>query len=204
MTSAASSPWATGTWFNPPRSAVEKDGSLVVTAVRGSDFWQQTSYGFRRDSGHALLASFAPERSVEVTFLLDYGSLFDQAGVLVRVDERTWVKAGVEVSDGAPQLAAVVTLRGASDWSMAPVPEWAGREVTLRASWSGDALTVRARAAGEAWRMIRLAPLPIGSHVTAGPYCCAPERDGLTVRFSDWQFGDWQFGAADAALYQDT
>lgn len=191
-------PWKSGTWINPPPTAVEEGGALVVTAARGSDFWQQTSYGFRRDSGHALLASFAPESAVEVTFLVDYGSLYDQAGVLIRVDEATWIKAGLEVSDGAPQVAAVVTLGGASDWSMAPVPEWAGREVTLRASWSGDALTVRARAAGEAWRMLRLAPLPIGSLAAAGPYCCAPERDGLTVRFSNWQFG-----AVDAALHLD-
>ena len=99
---------------------------------------------------------------------------FDQAGVLVRADERHWVKAGVEVSDGAPQLGAVAT-RGVSDWSVAPVPDWAGCVVTVRASREGDALTVRARAAGP-WQLVRVAPLDPSLTWLAGPYACAPTR----------------------------
>jgi regulation of enolase protein 1 (concanavalin A-like superfamily) len=156
---------------------------MLVTAAEGSDFWRETSYGFTHDSGHALLAPFPDGTALEVTFRLDYGEQFDQAGVLVRRDERTWTKAGVEVSDGVPQLGAVVT-RGRSDWSVAPVPEWAGREVTVRVSRSGDALTVRARAEDGPWRLVRLAPLDVGADLTAGPFCCAPTRAGLTVRFT--------------------
>jgi regulation of enolase protein 1 (concanavalin A-like superfamily) len=187
--------WGSGTWLNPPPSVVRDGDALLVMAAAGSDFWQQTSYGFRRDSGHALLSPFSPDSAVEVSFVVDYGELYDQAGVLVRVDERTWIKAGVEISDGAPQLAAVVT-RGSSDWSMAPVRQWAGAEVTVRASWSGDALTLRARASGGPWRMLRLAPLPPGTPPSAGPYCCAPQREGLIVRFTGWHTRD-----ADRALH---
>ena len=61
---------------------------------------------------------------MEVSFRLDFSAQFDQAGAFVRVDERTWTKAGVEVSDGEAQLGAVVT-REFSDWSVGPVPEWA-------------------------------------------------------------------------------
>ncbi len=188
-------PWDAGEWLNPPLHATVDGEALVVTAAEGSDLWQETAYGFRRDSGHALLAPFAEGSAVEVSFAVDYGQQFDQAGVLVRVDERTWVKAGVEVSDGAPQLGAVVT-RGSSDWSMAPVPAWAGAEVTVRASWSGSALTLRARAGGSDWQLVRLAPFPPGAPVGAGPYCCAPQRSGLTVRFTGWRTG-----RADTALH---
>src|ERR1700712_91821 len=101
--------WADGAWLNPPPAHVEDGPDLLVTAEAGSDFWQETSYGFRRDSGHALLAPFAEGSAVEVSFVVDYSHLYDQAGLMVRLDETTWVKAGIEVSDGAPQLAAVVT-----------------------------------------------------------------------------------------------
>jgi regulation of enolase protein 1 (concanavalin A-like superfamily) len=186
--------WGTGEWLNPPR-AVEADGDdLLVTAAAGSDFWQGTYYGFHRDSGHALLAPFSSGQAVEVAFLVDYATLYDQAGLLVRVDELSWVKAGVEISDGVPQLAAVVT-HGLSDWSMAQMPDWAGKVVTVRASWANDALILRARADGD-WRMLRLASFPAAEAASAGPYCCAPEREGLTVRFTDWRFN-----AADAALH---
>jgi regulation of enolase protein 1 (concanavalin A-like superfamily) len=172
----------TGQWLNPPPASAQDGSALLVTAGKGSDFWRTTSYGYDRDSGHALLSPLGPEAAIEVSFIADYDHQFDQAGILVRLDEETWIKAGVEYCDGALQLGAVVTHR-VSDWSSSPVP-WQGREVTLRASRSGDAVTIRARADSDPWQMIRLAPFPPAADATAGPYCCAPERDGLTVRFT--------------------
>ncbi|MGS2618032.1 DUF1349 domain-containing protein [Micromonospora sp. LZ34] len=189
--------WSTGDWLNPPVRFTHDSGDLLVEPAEGSDLWRHTSYGFVHDDGSALLAPLPAGSAVEVSFRLDYTEQFDQAGVLVRVDERNWVKAGVEVSDGQPQLGAVVT-REVSDWSVAPVPEWVGREITVRASRAGDALTVRARAGGEPWRLVRLAPLAPEAAATAGPYCCSPTRGGLRVRFTGWRRGP-----ADAALHPE-
>ncbi|MFI6264767.1 DUF1349 domain-containing protein [Micromonospora sp. NPDC051006] len=188
--------WSSGSWLHRPvRADGTPEGHLVVEPAAGSDFWRHTSYGFVHDDGPALLAAFGAGTAVEVSFRLAFTEQFDQAGVLVRTDERNWIKAGVEVSDGQPQLGAVVT-REVSDWSVAPVPEWAGREVTVRASRSGDALTVRARVAGEPWRLVRLAPLAPDAEVFAGPFCCSPTRGGLAVHFTGWRVGP-----ADAALH---
>ncbi len=85
-----------------------------------------------------------------------------------------------------------------SDWSLAPVPDWRGRLVTIRASRSGDALTIRARVDDEPWRLVRVAPLDPDAAVTAGPMCCAPTREGLTVHFTAWLIG-----TADAGLHPD-
>jgi len=68
--------------------------------------------------------------------------------------------------------------------------------VTVRASRAGDAVTLRARAEGEPFRLVRLAPWPADAEVEAGPYCRAPTRDGLTVRFHAWRLT-----AADGALH---
>lgn len=188
--------WAEGEWLNPPVRALPLgDGELVVTAATETDFWRHTSYGFVHDDGHALLAPLPADAAMEVSFVVDYDQQFDQAGLLVRVDPENWVKTGVEYCDGVVQLGAVVT-RDVSDWSSAPVPEWAGRTVTVRASRQGDALTVRARVDREPWRLVRLAPLAPDATASAGPYCCSPTRDGLTVRFIGWTRGP-----ADAALH---
>ncbi|MEW2359847.1 DUF1349 domain-containing protein [Spirillospora sp. NPDC029432] len=180
--------WNDGTWLNEPPAAARDGADLLMTAARGSDFWRTTSYGYDRDSGHALLAPLGPDAAAEVTFRADFTEQFDQAGLLLRLDERTWIKAGVEYADGLFQAGAVVT-HDRSDWSTFPVPEWAGRAVTIRASRTGDAVTVRARAGDEPWRMLRVAPFPPGVPAAAGPYCCAPERDGLTVRFTRLAIG---------------
>ncbi len=188
-------PWSAGHWTHPPVSAREDGEALLVEAVEGSDAWRHTAYGFVHDSEHALLAPLPAGTAVEVDVAVAYDQLFDQAGLLVRASAEAWVKAGVEVSDGVAQVGAVVT-RGSSDWSLAPVSEWAGRVVTVRASRFGDALVVRAHAEGEPWRLVRVTPFEVDAPLEAGPYCCAPSRAGLVVRFLGWRTT-----AADAALH---
>ncbi len=188
--------WSDAHWLNePPAAVVDGGGDLLVTAREGSDFWRTTSYGYVHDDGHALLTDLAVGAAVEVGFDAGFDALYDQAGVMMRADEHTWVKAGVELTDGVLHLGAVVT-RDLSDWSMSPVPEWAGRRVVVRASRAEDAVTVRARCDGEPWRMVRLAPFAGGGPVGAGPFVCAPTRAGLTVRFTSFVTGP-----ADASLH---
>ncbi len=186
--------WEPTGWLNAPPAVSREGDDLLVTAAEGSDLWRTTSYGFVHDSGHALLADFPDRAAAEVSFVADFTGQFDQAGVLVRADAQHWVKGGVELSDGVEQLGAVVT-NEMSDWSVAPVPQWAGRAVTVRASRSGDALTIRARAEDEPWLLIRVAPLPPG-RLQVGLFCCAPTRRGLVVRFQDLRFTE-----PDAALH---
>ncbi|KQS09944.1 hypothetical protein ASG04_04970 [Curtobacterium sp. Leaf183] len=189
--------WTTGTWTNAPARTEVTDDGMHVTAVEESDAWRITSYGFVHDTEHALLTPFEQDTAMEVAFHLDFSAQFDQAGIFVKVDETTWTKAGVERSDGADSLGAVVT-RDVSDWSLAPVPGWHGRLVTVRASRSGDALTIRARVDDEPWRLVRVAPLDPDATVSAGPMCCAPSRADLTVHFTAWRTGP-----ADASLHPD-
>jgi uncharacterized protein len=187
--------WSDGKWLHAP-VATERDGDeLLVTAAEASDFWRTTSYGFVHDNGHALLHKMPDKTAVEVAWVLDYTEQFDQAGLMIRADESTWIKAGVEFCDGDAQLGAVVTL-GASDWSVMPVSDWFNELVTVRASLSGDAVTIRARVGSGAWRLIRVAPWPKGVAAMAGPLVCAPTRAGLTVRLVSWSIGP-----ADGALH---
>lgn len=187
--------WSEGAWLNPPLSAEQDGDALVVTTRPNSDFWRTTSYGFVHDDGHALLTAFPSGAAVEVEFVARFDELYDQAGLMIRVDAQTWIKAGIELSDGLPQLGAVVT-HGRSDWSVAPVPAWSGHRVTVRASRAGDAVTIRARREDEPWRMVRLAPLAPDATAAAGPFCCSPQRAGLTVRFTGFTTGP-----ADPALH---
>ncbi|MDO5533721.1 MAG: DUF1349 domain-containing protein [Propionibacteriaceae bacterium] len=187
--------WSAGKWTTPPIATRNDGPDLLVEAAEGSDAWRVTSYGFVHDTEHALLAPLAQGRAVEVTFVAAFEAQFDQAGLFLRAAEDVWLKAGVEWADGTPQVGAVLT-NPVSDWSVAPVPSWLGRAVTVRASRDGDAVTVRARVDDDPWRLVRVAPFPPEADVAAGPYCCAPTRAGLTVRFTRWAMGP-----ADASLH---
>lgn len=187
--------WSEGRWTTPPAALASDGEALLVTAVESSDAWRTTAYGFVHDTEHALIAPLRVGTAMEVSFTGDFASEFDQAGAFVRVSDEEWIKAGVEFADGALQLGAVVTHRF-SDWSVAPVPEWAGTRITVRVSRAGDAVTVRARSGEGPFRLVRVAHLDPEAQAEAGPLVCAPTRAGLTVRFDSWTIGP-----ADTALH---
>ena len=187
-------PWSEGEWTRPPVSLTVKDDFLIAEAAEGSDWWRTTSYGFIHDDGHALLRDFPQDSSMEVSFILNFSEQFDQCGVLIRSDEENWIKAAVEFSDGYPQLGAVVT-QTRSDWSTGRVPEWIGKEVTVRVSRKGDALTVRAKA-DEDFRLVRVAPFDSRRSWKAGPMLCAPTRAGFISTITSWRVGE-----ADSELH---
>lgn len=181
-------PWDSGQWTTAPVSVAETEEGqyLRVESREGSDYWEKTLYGFQRDSGHSLLRLWEKDTAMEVTFQLhSFTELYDQAGIMLMNAPGQWIKAGVEINDGIPQLAIVVT-HEYSDWSLAPVPEWIGENVTIRASRLNDAVIIRARTEKHPWRTVRVAPFPFDAASQAGPFVCSPTRSGLHVTFTRW------------------
>ena len=189
--------WSEGVWRNPPLEVDFTDGEMLVTAIKESDFWRNTSYGFVHDSAHTLLIDFPDSSAIEVSFILDFDQIWDQAGLVLFADVQHWTKAGIEYADGALQIGAVVTDVN-SDWSTAPIDQWFGQEVAFRASRQGSAVTVRAKCEALAlpWQLVRLFPINPDLEWRAGPYVAAPSRAGLKVRFTHFSAGQ-----ADAALH---
>lgn len=191
-------PLSQAVWLNPPTKINVRGNETIITTDMESDFWRITSHNFIHDSGHALLTELENGRAIEVTFKALLEGKFDQVGLMVRIDSHNWIKVSVELVNGAPHLAVVVT-REHSDWSTVPVPStWNDglTTVTVRASRSGDALTVRARVGSEPWQFVRLAPLDPSVRVTAGPMACSPTRAGLEAHFVNFALGP-----ADLALH---
>ena len=165
--------WA---WVNEPTQWAVGDG-LTVTTDRDTDFWQTTHYGFVRDTGHILGRLLTGDFTIEATFDGDYTDQYDQAGLALRIDQKNWIKTGIELVDGRQQLSVVVT-RDFSDWSV--VAAEPGSRTTIRAERKGDTVTILA--GGE---MLRLAYFPPVVAVHAGVMCASPTGAGFRVRFSD-------------------
>ncbi len=175
------------TWLNEPADHAIDGDALRVTTDAGTDFWRITSYGFIRDSGHFLGRAVAGDFTAQVQVRGDFRELYDQAGLMVRVDEERWIKAGVEFSDGALLLSTVLT-DGGSDWATStapPLPDgfW------LRVTVTGGAIRVQYSADGKRWPLLRLAPFPVAARYLVGPMCCTPQRAGLNVTFASFSVG---------------
>ncbi len=173
-----------GRWLNEPKSwSVDGAGDLSVTTEKASDFWRETHYGFTHDSGHFLGFTAPAAFTAQLRIRGTYDKLYDQAGIMVRVDERRWVKAGIELSDGRAMLSSVLT-DGRSDWATGPY-EHDAQDFWMRATVAKGVLRLQVSPDGKTWLLVRLAPFPVAASYQVGPMACTPERDGLRIRFSD-------------------
>lgn len=178
-------PFAAGTWLNEPKVWKRADGALEVTTDNGTDFWRETHYGFTRHSGHFLAHPTGSAFTAQLRVQARYEALYDQAGIMLLLDEQHWLKAGIELSDGRAMLSSVLT-RGRSDWATGPY-EHDPSDFWMRLTVALGVLRVQVSADGHHWPLLRLAPFPEAAAYQVGPMCCTPERAGLTVRFSEFQ-----------------
>ncbi|MGJ4940350.1 DUF1349 domain-containing protein [Bradyrhizobium sp. HKCCYLS1011] len=171
-----------GVWLNEPEQWTALAGGLHVVTDRATDFWQETHYGFHRDNGHFLGFPTTDAFTAEMRVQGDFQALYDQAGIMVRIDAQHWVKAGIEFSDGRAMLASVLT-DGRSDWATAPY-ERDPRDFWVRATVANGTLRLQVSHDGRVWPLVRLSPFPRASSYRVGPMACTPERAGLQVAFS--------------------
>lgn len=167
-------------WLNEPPAWRLENGVLVATAGARTDYWQATKYGIFRDNGHVYGRTVSGDAVAEVVVRGAYATQYDQAGLGLRCDETHWIKCGVELVDGVPQVAVVVTGER-SDWSIIPLTSdfsalWlrlVREEEAVEVFWSLD---------GETFHLFRLAPFPAGPALL-GAMLAAPEGEGFEARF---------------------
>ncbi|MEO8027913.1 MAG: DUF1349 domain-containing protein [Bryobacteraceae bacterium] len=166
-------------WVEPTRSV------LIVEPDSPTDFWQRTHYGFEVDNGHFLYAPVAGDFAMTTHLRFHPAHQYDQAGLMVRMDQNCWLKTSVEYEGDDPQkLGAVVTNGGYSDWSVQDFDR-NGQEIWLRVSREGDDLTVQYSTDGSVWTMLRIAHLHgIGPELKCGLYACSPKGEGFRAEFS--------------------
>jgi uncharacterized protein len=175
-------------WLNEPPSWRVESGTLSLSTGERTDFWQRTFYGFRRDSGHAFLRPASGDFTASAVVNGAYEHLYDQAGLMLRIDETRWVKTGIEYTDGLMHFSVVVT-NGASDWSVVPLPAATPQDdVHVRLTRHDDAVRVQYSIGSGPYRLARLAPFS-DADAEVGIMACSPERSGFTAAFRDIRVG---------------
>ncbi len=170
-------------WQNEPAKWEQQEGAIYVQVDAGTDFWRKTYDSQIRDNGHFYFQPVEGDFVARVKFSGQYQAQYDHAGLMVRVDQATWLKCGIEYVDGA-QLASAVVTRDWSDWSVMPITGsdslWCQLErhqQTFQVAFSFD---------GEKFETVRQAFLTEMSHLEVGIMACAPQGDGFPVTFKDF------------------
>lgn len=171
-------------WLNEPAHWSHNNSQILVKTDPKTDFWRITHYGFVRDSGHFYFEAIATDFDAEVTIQGSYKDLYDQAGLMLRVDEQYWIKTGIEYVDGVQNLSAVVT-NTYSDWSITPLPDTT-TELRIRAERRNEAIQLFYLNENSRYTLFRMAYLPTSSPLQVGVMCASPEGEGCEIVFKDF------------------
>lgn len=171
-------------WYNKPAIWSEEKDLIYIRVEGDTDFWRITHYDFIRDTGHFYYREQAGDFVASVNVTGQYKSLYDQAGLMVRLDERNWIKAGIEYVDEEQHVSAVVT-REFSDWSVCSQPH-NPETVYLRLTRQSDSIRIDYSFDDFNYQMLRLAYFPSDVPVQIGLMAAAPDGSGFDVTFGQF------------------
>ena len=170
-------------WMNEPASWKVVSGKILAHSRPKTDFWRKTFYGYITDNGHFFHLPVKGDFTFEARVSGQYAALYDQAGLMVRLDAENWVKCGTEFVDGK-RHASVVFTRDFSDWStmddLSPNgPVW------WKAVRAKDSLETLCSLDGKQYISVRQGYLAPGRPAEVGIMCAAPEGNGFDCVFDN-------------------
>lgn len=172
-------------WFNEPAQWEIKDNALTMSVTPKSDYWRISHYGFTVDDAPFYYATYGGEFEVKVKVTGDYRVRFDQAGLMLRIDHKNYIKAGIEFVDGKYNLSTVVA-HNTSDWSVItldkPVPY-----IWIKAVRRLDAVEVFYSFDDKEYTMMRNAWLQDNTPVMVGLMGACPDGEGFNATFEHFQ-----------------
>jgi regulation of enolase protein 1 (concanavalin A-like superfamily) len=172
-------------WLNPPAAVSVHAEALQVTTAAKSDFWCKTHYGFTRDNGHFFFREVTGDFTATLRWEGRYKDQYDQAGLMLRVDEENWIKTGIEFFDGVQHASAVVT-REFSDWSVTALED-APASFWLRVTRKAEAVEIFWSRDGAQYNLLRLAYLVPSAVTMVGPMCASPDGGGFHITFAAFE-----------------
>jgi regulation of enolase protein 1 (concanavalin A-like superfamily) len=188
--SVGGKPWLEGSdliakmnWLNAPASVSYGAGVVTAKTRPRTDFWRKTYYGYVTDNGHFYYVPVFGEFTFRARVTGKYATLYDQAGLMVRLDEKNWMKCGTEFVDGKRRASVVVT-HDFSDWStMDDLSQTAA--VYWRVVRKKDSLEAQVSEDGAEFFTVRQGYFQPFVEVQVGLMCAAPEGAGFEATFDE-------------------
>jgi regulation of enolase protein 1 (concanavalin A-like superfamily) len=172
-------------WFNEPTKWNIQDNKLKMDVTPQSDYWRITHYGFTVDDGPFYYTTRGGEFEVEVKISGDYKTRYDQMGLMLRIDEKHWIKTGIEYVDGVYNFSTVST-NEYSSWSVIALqdkPDY----IWIKAIRRIDAVEIFYSLDGENYVMSNLAYFPEQKPAMIGMMAASPDGDGFEAVFEDFK-----------------
>ncbi len=171
-------------WLNKPKQWKAGKNNVTMTVEPATDFWRITHYGFIRDSGPFYYQQATGDFEATVKITGQYKELFHQAGLMIRTDNKNWIKTGIEYVDGVQNVSAVVT-HNTSDWSVVPRHD-SPKSMWLKLLRKGDFVQISYSFDGNKFDMLRLAYFQPKVKVQIGMVAAAPGKLKFDALFENF------------------
>lgn len=173
--------WKGFQWMNEPGSFALEKQSLRLQTDTETDFWRVTEHDFIQDNGHFFYREIRGSFEMLLRFSGSYRDLYDQAGLMVRLDASNWIKAGIEWVEGLPKASVVVT-RDFSDWSIRDLPE-TPTDFWIKARRGRDHVEISYSIDCLKYEVLRVAYFPPAGSIQAGLMAASPKGKGFEASF---------------------
>lgn len=172
-------------WFNEPASWKVSGNKLEMAVTPKSDYWRETHYGFTVDDGPFYYTTRGGEFEATLKISADYKSRYDQMGMMLRIDEKHWIKTGIEYVDGKYNYSTVVT-NDKSSWSVIELSE-KPKAVWIKVIRRLDGVEIFYSLDGKKFTMTNLCYLEANKPVMVGMMAASPDGDGFSAVFEDFK-----------------
>ena len=171
-------------WFNEPEKWEIKNNALIMNVTANSDYWRISHYGFTVDDAPFYYANYGGEFEAKVKLTGNYIARFDQMGLMIRIDEKNYIKTGVEFVDGKFNVSTVVT-HDKSDWSVTTL-EKVPPFIWIKAVRRLDAVEIFYSFDDKNYILTRNAPLQDNTPVMVGLMAASPDGKGFEAKFENF------------------
>ncbi len=199
-----------GIWHNPPKGFKTGLDKVNIRTDPHTDFWQRSYYGFRNANAPAYLFETTENFTFSCRCSFDYTTRFDQAGIIIFLDDENWFKASIEYEDRVVnRLGSVCTNFGYSDWATTDISPI--QKVWYRLSRRGPDFLVESSEDGQHYTQMRIfhlhqlgdtslemaaanPPNDTLNSVKFGVYACSPGESSFDADFDQLTYGPslWQ------------
>ena len=171
-------------WYNEPLSWEEDKDLIIVKTNTQSDFWRRLDCGYIRDNGHFSYQEVRGNFTAKVKIIVEeYQNQSGQAGLMIRVDEKTWLKSTIEFVEGKQFVSTVITYDN-SDWSVAPLLTQSP-QLWLCLQRIDPEIEVKYSVDDRNYISLKTACLTEQETVQVGLLCAYPDNDSCQVAFEN-------------------
>lgn len=173
-------------WMNEPVRVRFDDRGMHVTAKSKTDFWNCVRYNFIKDDGHFFFSYVSDDFCCELNWEFETSKLFDQSGIMLRIDENNWFKASIMYdNDLQPMMATSLTNMGFSDLATINLQKEVNR-VWYRLKRYKGCYVVSYSVNGEEYIQLRKFYLiKDEKDVKVGAYICSPQQEDFEATLND-------------------